>query len=214
MAIRRNPNFRFDYFLRSLPVELLGKRCEQLMKAAEKEVEHLERQAREAAGLPVEANEGEELPPIELPKFRVLQKQMHDAKKEKALQQKRQLEEKVEEIEEQIQKAQARLKELNSGAAVSPGPREEVVNSEKENRSRNASAAESSALEPPAAAEGTERKDGAIGPDGSFVEFPEYDGSEPPNEWKKPFTHFCNRTRREVKSTLDPSERKNKVSGD
>ena len=34
--------------------------------------------------------------------------------------------------------------------------------------------------------------------------------SEAPVEWKKPFTHFCNSTRREVKASLDPAERKDK----
>ena len=77
MAIRRNPAFRFDYFLRSISVDLLGKRCEQLMKAAEKEVEHLERQAREHAGLPVEPGEdGKPLPPIQLPEMSIMREQI------------------------------------------------------------------------------------------------------------------------------------------
>ena len=53
---------------------------------------------------------------------------------------------------------------------------------------------------------------GAMGPDGEFVPFPEYDGNEPPKDCKKAFTHFCNGTRREVKKSLDPVARKNKVS--
>eukprot|EP00903_Cladosiphon_okamuranus_P016661 g15364.t1 len=36
-AIRRSDRFRFDYFLRSCSADALGKRCEALMKAAEKE---------------------------------------------------------------------------------------------------------------------------------------------------------------------------------
>ncbi|CAM9610522.1 unnamed protein product, partial [Ascophyllum nodosum] len=36
-AIRRSTRFRFDYFLRSCSADTLGKRCEALMKAAEKE---------------------------------------------------------------------------------------------------------------------------------------------------------------------------------
>ncbi|CAM9610593.1 unnamed protein product [Ascophyllum nodosum] len=36
-AIRRSARFRFDYFLRSCSADALGKRCEALMKAAEKE---------------------------------------------------------------------------------------------------------------------------------------------------------------------------------
>jgi hypothetical protein len=53
---------------------------------------------------------------------------------------------------------------------------------------------------------------GAIGPEGDFVEFPEYDGAEPPKEAKKAFTQFCINTRKEVKTSLDPEERRNKVS--
>ena len=43
MAIRRCDRFRFDYFLRSCSAENLGKRCEQLMRAAEKENSEYER---------------------------------------------------------------------------------------------------------------------------------------------------------------------------
>lgn len=55
-------------------------------------------------------------------------------------------------------------------------------------------------------------QNGAVGPDGTFVLFPEYTGTEPPKESKKAFTHFCMATRRDVKKTLDPSRRKDKVS--
>ena len=34
--------------------------------------------------------------------------------------------------------------------------------------------------------------------------------SEAPFEWKKPFTHFCNLTRKEVKASLDAADRKDK----
>ena len=54
------------------------------------------------------------------------------------------------------------------------------------------------------------RADGAIGPEGDFVEFPEYNGEEEPHENKKAFTLFCKATRREVKNSLSPSARKNK----
>ncbi len=53
---------------------------------------------------------------------------------------------------------------------------------------------------------------GAVGPGGGFVKFPEYDGEDEPHENKKAFTLFCKSTRREVKNSLSPSERKNKVS--
>jgi hypothetical protein len=54
-------------------------------------------------------------------------------------------------------------------------------------------------------------EDGAAGPDGEFVPFPEYDGSVPPRESKRAFTHFCNGTRKAVKKSLDPDLRKDKV---
>ena len=79
MAIRRSPDFRFDYYLRSLTIDALGRRCEQLMKAAEKEVEQMEKKAREDAGLSASDENGQadkigtepstESPPIKLPRF-------------------------------------------------------------------------------------------------------------------------------------------------
>jgi len=57
---------------------------------------------------------------------------------------------------------------------------------------------------------GDGKNPGAAGPGGEFVEFPEYDGEEEPHENKKAFTLFCKNTRREVKASLDPSERKKK----
>ena len=53
---------------------------------------------------------------------------------------------------------------------------------------------------------------GAPGPDGDIVAFPDYDPTDPPRECKKAFTLFCNGTRREVKRSLEPAERKDKVS--
>lgn len=218
MAIRRSPNFRFDYFLKSLPTDLIGRRCEQLMKAAEKEVEQLERKAREDAGLPVEPEEeGVELPPIKLPNFRQMQRQQRVAKQQQTETQRKQLEEKVDELEDQLRQVELRLKELNE---LRPGDSfvksdENHVRHGKEKKSRRGDAES----EPAAAAQShveEEAQDecvegGAIGPDGTFVEFPEYDASEPPKDYKKAFTHFCNATRREVKASLSPAERKDKV---
>jgi hypothetical protein len=223
MAVRRNPNFRFDYFLRSLPVDLLGRRCEQLMRAAEKEVEFLERKAREDAGLPTEPEtEGEDLPPIELPKFRVMENQRRLNKTSQAGIERKQLEEKVEEIEIQMRQVQDRLKALNEpGNSGSNGTRihfdatDEILPSEKEkeNDSRNASGDAATISDH---VEGEDvvivREDGAPGPGGDFIQYPAYDGNEPPLECKKPFTHFCVKTRTDVKASLDPSERKDKVS--
>jgi len=185
------------------------------MKAAEKEVEQLERSAREAAGLPVEPEkEGESLPPVEIPTFRVLQRQRILTRQTKAEKERKQLESKVDELEAQIRVARDRLKALNEGAAavrVSPIPSDSVT--EKEGSSFRKRAAATPAMDeaaPSAAAEG-DTDGGAVGPDGTFVEFPEYDGSEPPVEWKKPFTQYCIHTRKALKAKMDPAERKNKV---
>lgn len=301
MAIRRSPNFRFDYFLRSLPSELIGRRCEQLMKAAEKEVEHLERKAREDAGLVSEEekkgdSEGdvqmqEPLPPIELPNFRALRAQRRlEAQREEEAQH-QQLEAKVVDLEEQMKAIKDRMKELNeysreakpqaaqsvefpdellpelANTIAKSGPssitfianafsvehgdqvskrkicskidsiavkekregdrkpcwylrsayeslldaetvkflreaKEDKLNKEKESKAARQKA------------EGNEddgNEGGAIGPDGEFMAFPDYDGSEPPKDRKKAFTHFCNGTRRAVKKSLDPAARRDKV---
>lgn len=230
MAVRRNPNFRFDYFLRSLPVDVLARRCEQLMKAAEKEVEQLERKEREHAGLPVEPKEGEELPAIALPKFRVIQARQRKESLEKAELEKAKLVQSVEELEAQMREVRERLRALNEGssiATVSPESQEPPASNHKEEEEEEATAAAQENPEKPMelekeppkekeqqhqdGEEQNERLNGAIGPDGEFVEFPEYDGTEEPPEWKKPFTHFCIRTRKQVKATLDPMDRKNKV---
>ena len=112
MSIRRCPNFRFDYFLRSLPVESIGKRCEQLMKAAEKEVESLEMKVRESNGFTGEGDR-ESLPPVEIPKFKVLRAQWRRNAKEEAEKKRQELQSKVDEIEGQMQAVQERLKMLN-----------------------------------------------------------------------------------------------------
>ena len=202
MAVRRNPNFRFDYFLRSLPVELLGRRCEQLMKFAEKEVEYFEQVTREAAGLPTEAAPGQELPPIELPQFRLLQKKLRTGAKEKHEKVRRELQDKVTDLESQINALQTRLKEVNNGGVVRSAPARSSVASTPRHTPVNA----------PSDTAGDEKssKAGAVGGDGSFVEFPEYDGTEAPADWKKPFTQFCLQTRREMKATLKPDERRDK----
>eukprot|EP00536_Pseudo-nitzschia_multiseries_P003978 jgi/Psemu1/253123/estExt_Genewise1Plus.C_630105 len=205
MAIRRSPQFRFDYFFRSLPVDVIGRRCETLMKAALKEVELLEKKVREDMGLPVEAEEGASLPPITLPKFKDMQKTIRAKKMEKREKEKRDLEEKVEDLEHQIEEIQNRLKQLSK---------------DPENVSRNGASmtgrkpSHEVPVVPPsppsAAVEDVDESKGAVGPDGAFVEFPEYDGSEPPKEPKKAFAHFCQRTRKSVKNSLSPVERRNK----
>ena len=212
LAVRRNPNFRFDYFLRSLPVELLGKRCEQLMNAAKKEVEYYERITREAAGLPTEPEEGQSLPPIELPKFRVLQRQLRASAKNAHEKTRKELEDKVADLEAQINAFQSRLKEINNGAPARPAPARSSTASTPRHTPVNV------ASEPVPSKQSKEKapeKPGATGPDGSFEAFPDYDSNEAPTEWKKPFTLFCYQTRRDVKASLNPEERrdKKKVNG-
>jgi SWI/SNF-related matrix-associated actin-dependent regulator of chromatin subfamily A member 5 len=214
MAVRRSPKFRFDYFLRSLPMEVLGRRCEHLMRAAEKEVEQLEKRAREEAGLPVEAEEGTTLPPIQLPSYKEMQLTLQLRNRQETKNEKKQLEQKVEEIETEIKQIQERLKELskkgasddlkenrhNSPSKKRPRPPDDVLEED-----RKEDVIKTDAIKPDEAR-------GALGPDGDFVEFPEYDGAEAPRDPRKAFTHFCVSARKEVKAALDRGERKNKVS--
>ena len=76
-------------------MEVLGRRCESLMRASEKEVEQLERKAREEAGLPVDAAEGEELPPIQLPSFKEMQRMLRSRKQQEKEVKKQELEQKL-----------------------------------------------------------------------------------------------------------------------
>jgi seryl-tRNA synthetase len=202
MAVRRSPKFRFDYFLRSLPLDVMGRRCEYLMRAAEKEVEQLEKKAREEASLSVDVVDGKELPPIELKPFKEMQRQRRLAKKKETETEKGQLEGKVDELESQMKEIQDRLKELSK----------DIPDEYRESVSRKRPQQEANEVEEEEPEPEIDESKGAIGPDGDFVEFPEYDGTEPPKEHKKAFTHFCIKTRKEVKASLDPSERGNKVS--
>lgn len=186
-AISQNPNFRFDYFLRSLPITDLSRRCEQLMKAAEKEVEHLEKAAREFANLPTEPiEEGRPLPPIEIPPYKLMRKLRKEAAKTKAEAERSELESKVIDIAAQIKEKQQRLKALNEGSLlVDESNPDQVKEVETE---------------------------GFVGPNGEFVAFPTYDGSSEPIDWKKPFGQFCSKQRRVVKATLSDEQKKDKVS--
>jgi len=210
------------------------------MKAAEKEVELLERKERERLGLPVEPErEGEELPPIELPKFRVIQAHQRKVTLEMAAHEKKQLLRNVEELESQMNSIKDRLKELNEGgvtiiAKVSPDvqedpkskakeetkraePKKEMPKAKEKKRKKQKKDADDDEVDTNNQKEQQDEgqvakpRPGAIGPDGDFLEFPEYDGSEDPAEWKKAFTHFCLRIRKKVKSEMDPADRKNKA---
>jgi SWI/SNF-related matrix-associated actin-dependent regulator of chromatin subfamily A member 5 len=193
MAIRRSPKFRFDYFLRSLPIDMIGRRCEHLMRAALKEVEQLEKKVREDEGLPVEVEDGSEPPPVVLPKFKDMQKRIRQQKTERREKEKIILEKKVEDLEAQITEILDRLKALSKDPEAS-----------KENRrtSNNAPNSEEPVV--------FDESKAALGPDGEVAEFPEYDGSDPPKEPKKTFALFCNKMRKQVKASLNLEERKEK----
>jgi hypothetical protein len=187
------------------------------MKAAEKEVEHLERKAREDAGLPVEpSTEGEELPPIKLPKFRIIQARYRKEERENARKERELLQKNVDDLEKQIKEVKDKLRALNEASSISRvSPEGEAVAlpaAQNEKKPPHVEAVKSSVDEEQQKSE-TESQDGAVGPEGDFLPFPEYDGKEEPAEWKKPFTHFCNHTRREVKQSLDSVARRDKASG-
>ena len=282
MAIRRSQFFRFDYFLKSLSPEALGRRCEQLMRAAGREVEQLERVTREELSIT-----GEEEQTVRLPKFKVIQAKKRAQAFEEYRKEENRLEETIEDIENQIEQIQSRLKilnefsrETNSHMQLSTGefPHDLVpvlvnfvaksgptgimtvasdfVNkyNGRVNKRQTSIKIEEIAKKEKRVDEGDSRqvwyiqddfkhmldvdtlrylrkgkndrhlkKDtfrkrnlrndsraGAIGPDEVFIEFPEYDGNEPPKESKKAFTHFCVNTRKEVKNSLDSQTRKDK----
>ena len=48
LAIRRSDKFRFSYYIRAMSAETVGRRCEQLMRACEREVEALQRKIYES----------------------------------------------------------------------------------------------------------------------------------------------------------------------
>lgn len=182
------------------------------MKGAEKEVEHLERTARELKGLPTEPeNDKEKLPSIELPRFRVLHRQRRIDASLQAEKDKKELEKQVTEIEDQILLLQSKLKGINEGSIKFSPTAEEVMPVQGKVR-ESSERDEDLRAEPPDATMSRNNDSGALGPGGTFVEFPQYDGIEHPAEWKKPFTQFCNQKRKEVKLQLDPAEKKDKVS--
>jgi hypothetical protein len=184
------------------------------MKAAEKEVEQLEREAREASGFePGAEHENDSLPPIELPPFRVLQKQRIETQRSKAEKERKALEEKVSEITAQIRAAESRLKALNDDSIATLRETSAATESVASRSKADVSAAEkvSSASGPVVGSSDHGDSTGAMGPGGEFIEFPPYDGSEPPNEWKKAFTQYCNSTKKDLKASLPPEGRKNKV---
>jgi hypothetical protein len=178
------------------------------MRAAVKEVEDLERKTREAAGLPTVAADGEELSPIELSSYKDMKEKELETKRRDMDKEQSQMEQNVEELETKMKEIQNRLKELSR----------DIPEDQKENVVRNGGSQikkrpRSDEERPPPAADpqvSSENPNGATGADGTVVDFPEYDGKEPPKEAKKAFTHFCISNRKEVKQALDPAERKDK----
>jgi len=285
-AIRRSNHFRFDYFFKSLTVEAIGRRCEQLMRAAEKEVEAMEKLAIEEA-----EKEGRTLGPgeIKLPMFKESQAKKRAEQQKKIMEERAILEQNVVDIDEQIMQIQKALRDLEGnqtidtffeakastdipenlvgelaniiarmrsqsmvaitdeflskfpgkGSKKSIGQKIEAIGV-KEKRaeegdtapywyvrsdnehlltkttkarlqdSREARLSAENSRKRKVDEEGGGNTNGAIGPEGDFVEFPEYNGEEEPHENKKAFTLFCKATRREVKNSLSPSSRKNK----
>ena len=301
MAIRRNPAFRFDYFLRSLPAEAIGKRCEQLMRAAEREIEHLERKVREETGMIVEEDDGDAnggveeklLPPVKLPMYKTIQAKKRAEAEGEYETQHNELERKVEDIENQIEEIQKRLRELEEPVSKSlsrglslatdvpdelvpelvnlvarsgpasintiasdftsryPGQMskkqvctkiDEIAKKEKredegdtkvvwhikdefthlldvdtlrflrkEKQSRLDARGSPRRNRRDGRVKGHEDEQNDDMVEGPPKTFPDYDPAEPPKECKKAFTHFCVHTRKEVKASLDPEEREDKV---
>ena len=107
MAIRHSPDFRFDYYLRSLPIDFIGKRCEQLMKAAEKEIEHMVNKFHKEKEIT-----GDSMTRIKLPKFKVIKELQRKQEEEATEGERKQLEGKVVDIENIMESIESRLKFL------------------------------------------------------------------------------------------------------
>lgn len=168
------------------------------MRAAEKEVEAMEKQMIEDA-----EKEGKPLPEgeIKLPMFNELQAKKRAAAERKFAEERATLEKNVSDIENQIAEVQRALNQLD-GVQPIKNFFQKKTETQAETRKRKTSEVDSKE---------EEKEGGAIGPEGKFVPFPEYDGKEEPHENKKAFTLFCKATRKEVKNSLSGAERKNKV---
>ena len=152
--------------------------------------------------------EGRPLPSgeIKLPMFKELQAKKRAEAEKKFLEERAELEKNVSDIDKQILEIQKALRDIDGVQTIDSFFRPNIGQSEKKLQGKKRKSSGDSD-------DGGEGKvAGAAGPGGEFVEFPEYDGEEEPNENKKAFTLFCKRTRKEVKNSLSPSERKNKVS--
>ena len=184
------------------------------MRAAEKEIDIMEKAARDEA-----EKEGRALPEgeIKLPMFKDLQaKKRLDAEK-KFIEERTALEDNLRNIDAQIEEIQRKLLETDgvqkidsffkpNNSAKPPKSKAKPEHGNKTAKTKEEAGTKRKADE----VGGQEKEGGAPGPGGEFVLFPEYDGEDEPNENKKAFTLFCKSTRREVRRTLGESERKNK----
>ncbi len=182
-----------------------------MMRFAEKEVESMEKQTVEEA-----EKEGRTLPPgeIVLPNFKELQAKKRAEAEKKFLEERAMLERNMSDIDKQILQIQKALRDFDGVQTIDSF----FVKTDKVESNHRREESKKSRLEDVTKKRKTsfdnEREckgAGAVGPDGDFVEFPEYDGQEEPHESKKAFTLFCKRTRKEIKNSLSPSERKDKV---
>ena len=174
------------------------------MRAADKEVEFMEKQAVEEAekeGLTLNSEE------IKLPMFKDLQAKKRVEAQKKILEEREVLEKNVSDIEKQIQQIQRALRDGDGIQSIESysQPKAEPPPIQPLDGDKKRKAADSDD-------EGEGKSAGAAGPDGKFVEFSEYDGEEEPNENKKAFTLFCKNKRKEVKKSLSATEKKNRVS--
>jgi len=176
------------------------------MRAAEKEVEAMEKQLLEEA-----EREGRSLPEgeIKLPMFNELQAKKRAVAERKFAEERASLEKNLSDIENQILDVQKALNQLDGVQSIKSFFQKKKdtalpVAPQTDERSKKRKNSDVLVEEV--------REGGALGPDGKFVPFPDYDGVEEPHENKRAFTLFCKSTRKEVKYSLSESERKNKVS--
>jgi hypothetical protein len=181
------------------------------MRFAEKEVESMEKQAVEEA-----EKEGRTLPPgeIVLPNFKELQAKKRAEAEKKFLEERDLLERNMSDIDKQILQIQKALRDIDGGQTIDSffAKTDKAENNHRREESKKIRIEDVTKKRKTSFDNEREGNgNGAVGPEGNFVEFPEYDGREEPNESKKAFTLFCKRTRKEVKNSLSVSERKDKV---
>lgn len=261
MAIRRSTSFRFDYFLRSAPIDLIARRCEALMKLAEKEIDFLEKKAKEYEDTTMSDSpskrEDDDSRKVSLLSFSEMQRRTRQTERDKRMAKRKELEQNVEDIEAQMKAIQDRLKGVTPSVDIRPpsmttSPRRSSSvsqdhddsrppaahplsrnNSTSSGRGRRSSSASqdhdeddsgvggiagedagssSAAAATTPVAVKQEDREGAAGPDGEFVPFPDYDSQFPPKEPRKAFVQFYHSIKKEIKASLDSESRQNKVS--